>query len=317
MSATRRWLLIGLLLGLALAAAILFVPGPWVEDVVTRSGLPGLTKLAQPPLGTKAYLLLAAAALAGGLALGWIAGRLFSRPREADPDADADVDVDDQPAGTAWRAAARAPAEPLPAPAPALDSLGWNAPAEAAPVAAAEALAPQVTAPEPTVPEPVAALAHEPAALHTAATAADAEETPMSLPPPSVSASPEAEPGAVLAPEAGSFSPIPPAPAPRLPVDPDPALARIESALAGLAQHGPVGVSARFDALDARLQQMAQQIAEVAALARAAQRTPASAVLPVAGPAALVPPADPARRRAMATAARTLLARMGDGIDPA
>jgi len=294
MSATRRWLLIGLLLGLALASAILFVPGPWVENIVAGSGLPTLTPLAQPPLGTKAYLLLAAGAVAVGLALGWIAGRLFARPLGAD--------AEDEAAEIAYPATARAPAASPATPAldmPALDTLGWNAPAAAAPDAAVEPMAPEPNVPEPSAPEPAAALAHEPAALHSSALA---EETPMSLPKPSMPMS--SEPGS------GPGS----APLPAHLADPAPALARIESALAGLAQHGPVGVSARFDALDARLQQMAQQIAEIAALARAAQRTPAPAAFSAAA-TALAPPADPARRRAMAASARTLLARMGESAD--
>ena len=294
MSATRRWLLIGLLLGLALASAILFVPGPWVENIVAGSGLPTLTPLAQPPLGTKAYLLLAAGAVAVGLALGWIAGRLFARPLGAD--------AEDEAAEIAYPATARAPAASPATPAldtPALDTLGWNAPAAAAPDAEVEPMAPEPNVPEPSAPEPAAALAHEPAAMHSSALA---EETPMSLPKPSMPMS--SEPGS------GPGS----APLPAHLADPAPALARIESALAGLAQHGPVGVSARFDALDARLQQMAQQIAEIAALARAAQRTPAPAAFSAAA-TALAPPADPARRRAMAASARMLLARMGESVD--
>ena len=299
MSATRRWLLIGLLLGLALASAILFVPGPWVENIVAGSGLPTLTPLAQPPLGTKAYLLLAAGAVAVGLALGWIAGRLFARPLGAD--------AEDEAAEIAYPATARAPAASPATPAldtpaldtPALDTLGWNAPAAAAPDAEVEPMAPEPNVPEPSAPEPAAALTHEPAAMHSSALA---EETPMSLPKPSMPMS--SEPGS------GPGS----APLPAHLADPAPALARIESALAGLAQHGPVGVSARFDALDARLQQMAQQIAEIAALARAAQRTPAPAAFSAAA-TALAPPADPARRRAMAASARTLLARMGESAD--
>ena len=294
MSATRRWLLIGLLLGLALASAILFVPGPWVENIVAGSGLPTLTPLAQPPLGTKAYLLLAADAVAVGLALGWIAGRLFARPLGAD--------AEDEAAEIAYPATARAPAASPATPAldtPALDTLGWNAPAAAAPDAEVEPMAPEPNVPEPSAPEPAAALAHEPAAMHSSALA---EETPMSLPKPSMPMS--SEPGS------GPGS----APLPAHLADPAPALARIESALAGLAQHGPVGVSARFDALDARLQQMAQQIAEIAALARAAQRTPAPAAFSAAA-TALAPPADPARRRAMAASARMLLARMGESVD--
>ena len=299
MSATRRWLLIGLLLGLALASAILFVPGPWVENIVAGSGLPTLTPLAQPPLGTKAYLLLAAGAVAVGLALGWIAGRLFARPLGAD--------AEDEAAEIAYPATARAPAASpatpvLDTPAldmPALDSLGWNAPAAAAPDAEVEPMAPEPNVPEPSAPEPAAALAHEPAAMHSSALA---EETPMSLPKPSMPMSREPGSGPGSAPLSAHLA------------DPAPALARIESALAGLAQHGPVGVSARFDALDARLQQMAQQIAEIAALARAAQRTPAPAAFSAAA-TALAPPADPARRRAMAASARMLLARMGESVD--
>lgn len=304
MSATRRWLLIGLLLGLALASAILFVPGPWVENIVAGSGLPTLTPLAQPPLGTKAYLLLAAGAVAVGLALGWIAGRLFARPLGAD--------AEDEAAEIAYPATARAPAASpatpvldtpaLDTPAldmPALDTLGWNAPAAAAPDAEVEPMAPEPNVPEPSAPEPAAALAHEPAAMHSSALA---EETPMSLPKPSMPMSSEPGSGPGSAPLSAHLA------------DPAPALARIESALAGLAQHGPVGVSARFDALDARLQQMAQQIAEIAALARAAQRTPAPAAFSAAA-TALAPPADPARRRAMAASARMLLARMGESVD--
>ena len=272
MSATRRWLLIGLLLGLALASAILFVPGPWVENIVAGSGLPTLTPLAQPPLGTKAYLLLAAGAVAVGLALCWIAGRLFARPLGAD--------AEDEAAEIAYPATARAPAASPATPAldtPALDTPALDTPA----------------------PEPAAALAHEPAAMHSSALA---EETPMSLPKPSMPMSSEPGSGPGSAPLSAHLA------------DPAPALARIESALAGLAQHGPVGVSARFDALDARLQQMAQQIAEIAALARAAQRTPAPAAFSAAA-TALAPPADPARRRAMAASARMLLARMGESVD--
>lgn len=88
-------------------------------------------------------------------------------------------------------------------------------------------------------------------------------------------------------------------------------LERIEATLARLEARGPD----RLDAIDARLGQMAQQLAELAALARAVARTPTP--VPLVTPGQLRSPADQDQRRSIGAAARALRASLGSGPDSA
>ncbi len=281
MNSSTQWRIAGLAVGIALATAALIVPGEVLDHAVAVLGLERLTPRAAPPLGQSARLALAASALVFGGVLAWVLGRLFGRPAELE-DEDA---VFDPPLATAVS-----------------DMSGWRTPAQmAAPIAA------------PVGEEPIVAevpVAEEPVIVATVPVA-PAEEAPVAD---------TTVPAPLERHEAPALSTEPPTPAP-LPVDgaaTGDAAARIEAALAALSQHGPIGVSNRFDSLDARLQQMAQQLAEIAGTVRALQRTPTPLISaqPAAPSArALPPPGDPALRHALAQAARNLRAGLGDRSD--
>lgn len=271
MNAKRIWQLIGLLLGLALGAAILAGRAGWVDDAVARAGIAQFAPSARPPLGQKAHIALALAAVVLGGLLGWIAGRVFGRtPRlgygeiagSADPSWTAQPAVRDEPAHALFQSRATpsplAPSSHGTADASAATSINSPIATENATAAIGQSASPQVIPQHPMVGE-------HPAAIR-----------------------PGGDPSAD-------------------------SLSRIEAALIDIARSGSTSVTDRFDGVEARLEQMAMQIAELASLARARGRTPAPTALVDAR--TIVPPADPGQRRAAAVSARDLLARMGEPAD--
>ncbi len=291
MTTTRRWTLLGLLMGVALAAGIMFATPEWLDGIATNLGADRLSPLAAPPLGMTARIALAAGLLLAATALGWLIGRLSAPSR--------DTQEEQEPAS---EFAAVGPSH-----AASVEDLGWRAPAGAAP---AEPVATAtVSAPLP------AAVAMMPVPDDTstdqipAGPPAPMPTEPLSAELPRVEAAPADAPPAESVPV--SVDPVAPAQAAAVPAE---TIARLEAAVAELARHTPARAADRFDGIDARLQQMAQQIAELAALARAAQRTPSGPALPSPVASMLVAPADPAHRRAMAGSARALLARLDEHV---
>ena len=277
MSSARTWAIFGLVLGVALAGAAFVLPDATLAQIATTTGLDRVTPFAQPPFGQTARAVLAGGALAVSILLGLLIDRLTrSAPIESGED-------EAQPAVAArdWRTPA-----PLPSVAPDLPVAAQSttplAPAEAPAqtvVVTTSAMPPAPITPPPMEPQPAAAvLAHV--------------------------AQPQPDQPPIVADHS--------APAPSM-VEP---IARLEAAVAHLAHRAPAEVANRFDSIDGRLQQMAQQIAELAALARAQQRTPAPAAADPQRP--LPAPTNAAHRRAMAANARLLLARLGDpAVEPA
>jgi len=257
--------LFGVALGFALAATVLFASPGWIEHMIASTGAGKMTLYARPPLGATARAALAAVGLALGVGLGFILALIFGRGR-----------VDD-----AYGYDSPVPTVPSPSPSPSsLDVLGWRAPAGnevtlpiAATTTTSEAevaalfAASRRSPPVPPVARLMAPAASE--ALHeqAAVVSHDRESAPMS--------------------------------------DQAAALARIEATLADLTRSGPSQTWERLEAMDARLAQMAQQLAEIAAFGRAQQRTPERVRAPQ-------PPTDPAQRLAMTETARLLRARLGD-----
>lgn len=326
--------ILGLLAGIGLAAAALLGPQAAVDGFATTLGLGRLTPLAQPPLGQNARFALAAAGLVVGLLLAVILGQFARRGRTSRDQGSRDGAAPEM----------RYESAPLPAFAFAPDRARVSDPdlagLPAEPIHIADLTAEPVAAMFATthlettdaIFEPVEPATHEPPirVLH-------ATMLPETLPtpePPLHSGGPitvdpeppryEASTAKPIAPTdvmyaaAMDGSPPPANKAPRqadMSAGPvavsDPAiadsLARVEAALHGLALHGPAPIAARLDAIDARMGQMAQQIAELAGLARMATRTPMPA------PAAVAPfraPDDPARRQSIGTAARALRERL-------
>ena len=276
MSSARTWAIFGLVLGVALAGAAFVLPDATLAQIATTTGLDRVTPFAQPPFGQTARAVLAGGALAVSILLGLLIGRLA---RSAPIESGED---EAQPAVAArdWHAPA-----PLPRVAPDLPVAAQST----TPLAPAEAPAQTVGVTTSAIP---------PAPI----------TPPMEPQPAAAVLAHVAQPQPDQPPSVADLS----APAPSM-VEP---IARLEAAVAQLAQRAPAEVANRFDSIDGRLQQMAQQIAELAALARAQQRTPAPAAADPQRP--LPAPTNAAHRRAMAANARLLLARLGDpAVEPA
>lgn len=316
---------VGLLVGVALAAAALLGPQAALDGIATTLGLHRLTPLAQPPLGHTARVALAATGLVFGLLLAFILGRL-ARGRVARNTAR----VDDAAAQKRYD---RAPSPNLaakPDHAPRSDPELAGLPA--APIHVADLSAEPVG--EVFSPAPVqsteAILAPAPdSGFNVGDPKPTAYATGVRKPDAALNAAPLHSGGPITVdPEpmsfkrADSFAQTPTASndPPRSPETPancspvlDPAvaesLARVEAAVSALALHGPMPITERLDAIDARMGQIAQQIAELAGLARAASRTPLPAP-PSKLPAKVRAPGDPALRQSIGTAARALRDRL-------
>lgn len=291
-----QWRLLGLGLGVALGTAALLADAGAIERLVAAVGLDRLTPYAQPPLGHTARDVLALALIVLGVALGWGLGLIFGAQVDREvPDA-AEPEIQELDLADRRHETLHIPSFAPSAQGASMNALGWRTPTgvAAAPDAAAIGLAEsQEVVPSPAigphdvVPEMVRAEPLEEtvlvpvqgAARGTSEHVASVQHTTDATPRPEEHAMPELSP----------------------------ALARIEAIVADIARHGPQGFGSRFEAIDARLQQMAQQMAELAALARAQQRTPVT--LPTRDAR---PPADPAQRRALAQTARDLRARLGE-----
>lgn len=279
-AAQWRWL--GLALGVALGAAAVLADAGTIERLVSATGLDRLTPYAQPPLGKSARAAMALGLILIGLALGWILGKLVgAESDEEEPDADALAAA--EPINASAPAATAVTTER-----PSMGELGWRTPTSVA------------AAPDGPAVETASVIAQTPPPVATQLRTSDMQEPsrPATLPAPSFDGPVPSEPHVAAADMRAEEDGMP---------DHSPALARIEAIVADIARHGPHGFESRFEAIDARLQQMAQQIAEIAGLARAQQRTPSA--LPLREARA---PADPAQRRALAQTARDLRARLGE-----
>jgi len=288
---------LGLLIGVALAAAALLGPQAALDALATKLGLGSLTPLVQPPLGHNARIALAAIGLIFGLLLAFLLGRL-ARGRIEGNDARMEDVITGVRHGPAPSTSATAPdhaprADPELADLPAGPIHVADLSAEpvpgmfaAAPIGSTDAPLysgrPITVDPEPTRIEPIAS-----------------NTTYM----PTVSNDP------LTPPEVSTH---------RFPaVDPEisESLARVEAAISALALHGPMPITARLDAIDARMVQIAQQIAELAGLARVASRTPLPAA-PSSLPLQVRTPGDPALRQSIGTAARALRDRLERDTPP-
>lgn len=338
------WARLAVVMLAAVAGAILVLVTPLdqLERAVWTLGVRNLLPQLNPPLGeTARFALAGVAALLGGL-IGWGVLALLGVGGRGAPEEAAEV-----PAPPAWRlppsqaraaaapevaAAPRAAAGPdarpvfaranAPAPASAPD-----APATAAPATAAPAT-PGTVAAGVAAPAMVAPAAPGPVAARGAAAVADAVPAPSAAPVAPVGSAAPVDPAA----------PVGTAPAVAAPLD-DAArtamlasLARIEAQLAEARQGPVVGPNAqliaRFEELDSRVTaqvtQIAQQLVEVAQLARSAARAPApapapAALLPVAAaleasrPLPVRPGRRPANRAELAAAIRSLRATLDAG----
>ena len=285
---------LGLLIGVALAAAALLGPQAALDALATKLGLGSLTPLAQPPLGHNARIALAAIGLIFGLLLAFLLGRL-ARGRIEGNDARMEDVVTGVRHGPAPSTSATAPdhkprADPELAGLPAGPIHVADVSAEpvpgmfaAAPIGSTDAPlysgGPITVDPEPTRIEPIAAY------IPTMS------NDPLTSPEVSTHRSPAVDP------------------------EISESLARVEAAISALALHGPMPITARLDAIDARMVQIAQQIAELAGLARVASRTPLPAA-PSSLPLQVRTPGDPALRQSIGTAARALRDRLERDTPP-
>lgn len=285
--------IVGLIVGIALAAAAMLAPQAAIDSLGTTLGLDRLTPLAQPPLGQTARLALAAVGLLLGLLLAFVLGRLTRRTVD-DPYANNDpLEMRHEPAS--WQSPA---GSPMAAIRPGLEGNGFNAEPLLVDPGAAQPEIAQVTRP---VPEPAQDLKEHLMAQEAMLPRCEPDNSPVDAP------------LHVGGPITVDPTPMPVAPTPEAvgQTAHDPTLAakldRVEAAIALLGQRGPAHLFERLDAIDARMGQIAQQIAELAGLARTAARTPAPAA---PAPIQIRPPDDGARRQSIGSAARALRDRM-------
>jgi hypothetical protein len=331
--AWARWA-VAVLAAAAGALVVLTASLDHLERTVWTLGLRNVLPQLSPPLGDTARFGLAALAALLAALLGWgllallgVGGRRAAVGDEAratapatpawrlppgDAQVDAPVDAPRSPAAEAPAWASAPP--PVAAPAPAMA-------AEAAPLRAVEPPIAQGSVAGPVAPPAPAPAPDEPA---------------VAAPPAMVDAAPAPDEPSVAAPAPAPVAPVAAAPAPApapAPAMDDAAraamlasLARIEAQLAEARQGPVVGPNAqliaRFEELDSRVSaqvaQIAQQLVEVAQLARAAARAPA----PAPAPAALIdaprplpsrPPRRLAARADLAAAIRDLRASLDAG----